>query len=111
MLTGGIWMTIFLVNLFLVIAFVYLISRQQNEEIIYDEDFFLQNPSALEEYQQMPIDFQQAFFRKHKEWIKEKYMRGESYVLAFCPNKEVRRAWLTEFVNQKNVKNTPTPSS
>ncbi|ASJ54939.1 hypothetical protein ACFU8X_02585 [Brevibacillus porteri] len=104
-------MTIFLVNLFLVIAFVYLISRQQNEEFVYDEDFFLQNPSALEEYQQMPIDFQHAFFRKHKEWIKEKYMRGESYILGYCPNKEVRRAWLSEFMNQKNMNNTPTPSS
>jgi|GEM_PF-595796 len=104
-------MMIFLVNLLLVIAFLYLISRQQNEELLYDEEFFLQNPSAVEEYQQMPIDFQNAFFRKHREWIKEKYMRGESYVLGYCPHKEVRRAWLAEFVNKKNMNDTPTPSS
>ncbi|NGQ95375.1 hypothetical protein G3578_09425 [Brevibacillus sp. SYP-B805] len=96
-------MTLFLVNMFLVILFLYFLSRQQHDEIVYDEEYFLQNPSALEEYQQMPLDFQQAFFRKHKEWIKEKYMRGESYVLGFCPNKEVRRAWLSEFVNNKNL--------
>jgi hypothetical protein len=102
-------MTLFLVNMFLVILFLYLFSRQQNDEIVYDEEYFLQNPSALEEYQQMPIDFQHAFFRKHKEWIKEKYMRGDSYVLGFCPNKEVRRAWLSEFVSNKEL-NTSTPS-
>ncbi|HZG15881.1 MAG TPA: hypothetical protein VE710_12755 [Candidatus Bathyarchaeia archaeon] len=102
-------MTLFLVNVFLVILFLYLFSRQQHDEIIYDEEYFLQNPSALDEYHQMPIDFQQAFFRKHKEWIKEKYMRGESYVLGYCPNKEVRRAWLSEFVTNKDL-NTSTPS-
>lgn len=100
---------LFLVNLFLVMCFLYLISRQQQDDVIYDEEYFLQNPSALEEYQQMPIDFQQAFYRKHKEWIKQKYMQGESYVLGFCPNKEIRRAWLSEFVSQKGF-NTTTPS-
>lgn len=102
-------MMLFLVNLFLVMCFLYLISRQQQDDVIYDEEYFLQNPSALEEYQQMPIDFQQAFYRKHKEWIKQKYMQGESYVLGFCPNKEIRRAWLSEFVSQKGF-NTTTPS-
>jgi len=102
-------MMLFLVNLFLVMCFLYLISRQQQDDVIYDEEYFLQNPSALEEYQQMPIDFQQAFYRKHKEWIKQKYMQGESYVLGFCPNKEIRRAWLSEFVSQKSF-NTTTPS-
>ncbi|GAA4703294.1 hypothetical protein [Brevibacillus fulvus] len=104
-------MILFLVNLFLVVAFLFVLSRQQHEELVYDENFFLQNPSALEEYHQMPIDFQHAFFRKHKEWIKARYMQGESYVLGYCPSKEVRRAWLTEFMEQKNL-NTPssTPS-
>ncbi len=102
-------MVLFLVNTFLVILFIYLLSRQPEEEIVYDEDFFLQNPSALEEYQQMPIHFQQAFFHKHREWIKDKYMQGESYVLGYCPNKDVRRAWLAEFLDHKNV-NHMTPS-
>ncbi|MFM1653975.1 hypothetical protein ACI7RC_18010 [Brevibacillus sp. B_LB10_24] len=102
-------MTLFLVNVGLVILFMYLFHRRQNNEMVYDEEFFLQNPSALEEFLQMPLEFQKAFFHKHKEWIKKKYMDGESYLLSYCPNKEIRRAWLTEFVNQKDV-NTPTPS-
>ncbi|MGC5326689.1 hypothetical protein [Brevibacillus sp. SYSU BS000544] len=104
-------MTLFWVNLAIVLIFLALFSRQQSDdEIVYDEDFFLQNPTALEEYQQMPIEFQKAFFRKHKEWIKEKYMRGDSYVLGLCPNQEIRRAWLSEFVNHKNW-GSPTTSS
>ncbi len=95
-------MTLFWVNLGIVLIFLVLFSRQQDDEVVYDEEFFLQNPTALEEYQQMPIEFQKAFFRKHKEWIKEKYMRGESYVLGYCPNQEIRRAWLSEFVKGKN---------
>ncbi len=103
-------MTIILVNLGLLLVFLYLFSRPQHDEPVYNEEFFLQNPSALAEYQQMPVEFQKAFFRKHKEWIKEKYMRGDSYFLGYCPNKEIRRAWLSEFLNRKNL-NGPTPSS
>ncbi|UFJ41649.1 hypothetical protein LOK74_03805 [Brevibacillus humidisoli] len=101
-------MVLFLINMGLIILFLYLISRRPYQDVVYDEEFFLRNPSALEEYQQMPIEFQKAFFRKHKDWIKEKYLRGESYVLGFCPNKEIRRAWLSEFVSQKEWK-TPSP--
>ncbi|MBO8164986.1 MAG: hypothetical protein H0Z34_14925 [Brevibacillus sp.] len=103
-------MTLFLVNLCLAIVFLYLISRRQKgDNTIYDEEYFLRNPSAVEEYQQMPVEFQKAFFRKHKDWIKDKYLRGESYVLGFCPNKEIRRAWLSEFTSQKEW-NPPSPS-
>lgn len=63
-------------------------QRQQNEEIIYDEDFFLQNPSALEEYQQMPIDFQQAFFRKHKDWIKKNTCAAKATCSLFAPTRK-----------------------
>ena len=101
-------MTLFWVNLALVLIFLVLFSRQQQDEMVYDEEFFLQNPEALEEYQQMPIEFQKAFFRKHKEWIKEKYMRGESYVLGYCPNQEIRRAWLSEFVTGKSWSGGPS---
>ncbi|MET3287984.1 hypothetical protein EDM56_13315 [Brevibacillus fluminis] len=102
-------MTQFIINSVLVVLFFYLCSRQPAEETVYDEEFFLQNPSAIEEYQQMPLDFQHAFFRKHKEWIKEKYMHGDSYLLGYCPNKDVRRAWLSEFLQSKNFDNV-TPS-
>lgn len=102
-------MTLFLVNSILVVLFFYLCSRQPSEETVYDEDFFLQNPSAIEEYHQMPPDFQHAFFRKHKGWIKEKYMRGESYLLGYCPNKDIRRAWLSEFLQSKSLDNSPLP--
>lgn len=95
-------MTLFLVNTGLVLLFLYFISRQSDDEILYDEDYFLKHPSALEEYQQMPIEFQNAFFRKHKEWLKEKYMLGESYLLGYCPNKDVRRIWLSEFLDKKD---------
>ncbi len=95
-----------LVNLCLVAVFLYLISRR-HQEVVYDEEFFLRNPTALAEYQQMPLEFQKAFFRKHKDWIKEKYLQGESYVLGFCPNKEIRRIWLAEFVSQKEWHKSP----
>jgi hypothetical protein len=102
-------MTLFLVNLGLILVFLYLISRQPGDELMYDEEYFLQNPSALEEYHQMPIEFQKAFFRKHKDWIKEKYMRGDHYILGFCPNKEIRRKWLAEFLQKKEM-SSPSPS-
>ncbi|WP_139491263.1 hypothetical protein [Brevibacillus dissolubilis] len=96
-------MTIFLVNAGLVLLFLYVISRHHEEEVVYDDDYFLQNPLAMEEFQQMPLEFQNAFFRKHKEWIKQKYMDGESYILGYCPNKDVRRVWLSEFLSRKNL--------
>ncbi|WP_232698212.1 hypothetical protein [Brevibacillus daliensis] len=96
-------MTLLLVNTGLVLLFLYFISRQNEEEMVYDEDYFLAHPSALEEYQQMPLEFQNAFFRKHKEVLKEKYMHGDSYLLGYCPNKDVRRLWLSEFLERKNL--------
>jgi len=95
-------MTIFLVNAALVALFLLLFTREQSEEEVFDEQYFLDNPFALDEYHQMPSEFQSAFFRKHKEWLKEKYMSGDSYFLGYCPNKDIRRAWLSEFLNNKS---------
>lgn len=100
-------MMLLLVNLCLVAVFLYLMSRRR-KDVVYDEEFFLRNPSALEEYQRMPLEFQKAFFAKHKDWIKEKYLQGESYILGLCPNKEIRRIWLAERLNQQDWHN-PSP--
>lgn len=96
-------MTLFFVNAGLVALFLILVTRQQSDEEVYDEQYFLDNPFALEEYQQMPTEFQSAFFRKHKDRLKELYLEGNSHYLAYCPNKDTRRAWLSEFLAKKSL--------